>query len=279
MKTLLVFTDLDGTLLDHQNYDFSAAKPAIKRLEQLGFPLIFNTSKTMAELIPFAQQLNNRHPMICENGSLAVIPDHYFSSHMGDSGDVTHYQTKLFGSDYPTIINILQKLRSEHDFQFQGFNDLGIEGVMQHTGLTREKATLACQRRCSEPLLWQGDQASLESIISELQKRTLSMTKGGRFYHVMSPVDKGQTMAWLLAQYQQQSPDKQWFTIGLGDSNNDIQMLQAADQGVLISNPHSASPDLSHINNLMTPLPPGPSGWNEAVNHIIDLHLKEKHHG
>lgn len=29
---LLVFTDLDGTLLDHESYDWSPARPALNRL-------------------------------------------------------------------------------------------------------------------------------------------------------------------------------------------------------------------------------------------------------
>jgi len=270
MKKLLVFTDLDGSLLDHQNYDWSAAQPALHRLAQLGFPLIFNTSKTLAELIPFSQELNNHQPMICENGNVAAIPEHYFEQTVVNH---TNYNTHLFGNDYQSIITTLQQLRNEYGFQFSGFYDLGIAGVMEHTGLSHEKAALACQRLCSEPLLWQGCADDLITLQNKLAQQGLSLTRGGRFYHVMSPVNKGKTMAWLLARFENNQPETEWISVALGDGPNDLQMLEAAEHSVLIRNPHSTPPDVSHINNILTPLPPGPAGWNEAVNQIIDLYL------
>ena len=47
---LLVFSDLDGTLLDHATYSFEPARPALDRLRNLGIPLILTTSKTAAEV-------------------------------------------------------------------------------------------------------------------------------------------------------------------------------------------------------------------------------------
>lgn len=48
----LVFTDLDGTLLDHETYSFEAARTTLERLEKLSVPVVFNSSKTAAELLP-----------------------------------------------------------------------------------------------------------------------------------------------------------------------------------------------------------------------------------
>ena len=52
---LLVVTDLDGTLLDHDTYDWEPARPAIEELKQRAFPLVLNSSKTIAELTPIAE--------------------------------------------------------------------------------------------------------------------------------------------------------------------------------------------------------------------------------
>ncbi|MFQ5696467.1 MAG: mannosyl-3-phosphoglycerate phosphatase, partial [Terriglobia bacterium] len=51
MPRLIVFTDLDATLLDHQTYSWAAAEPALRRLRLLGIPLVFCTSKTRAEVL------------------------------------------------------------------------------------------------------------------------------------------------------------------------------------------------------------------------------------
>ena len=47
---LVVFSDLDGTLLDHDTYAWDAAKPALTRLALLGCPVILTSSKTAAEI-------------------------------------------------------------------------------------------------------------------------------------------------------------------------------------------------------------------------------------
>ena len=50
MNRLIVFTDLDGTLLDHDDYSFEAARPALAKLETLNIPVILTTSKTATEV-------------------------------------------------------------------------------------------------------------------------------------------------------------------------------------------------------------------------------------
>ena len=75
----LVFTDLDGTLLDHHNYNFTAAIPSLRALEWLQIPVIANTSKTFAEMLELRAKLNNKHPFITENGAAIYIPENYFS--------------------------------------------------------------------------------------------------------------------------------------------------------------------------------------------------------
>ena len=49
MKRWLVFTDLDGTLLD-ESYSWDLAQPAIDLLRSASIPIILNSSKTVAEM-------------------------------------------------------------------------------------------------------------------------------------------------------------------------------------------------------------------------------------
>ena len=65
---MIVFTDLDGTLLDHETYRFDAALPALETLAARGVPLVLATSKTAAEIGPIRQALGRDVPAIVENG-------------------------------------------------------------------------------------------------------------------------------------------------------------------------------------------------------------------
>ena len=74
----LVFTDLDGTLLDEQ-YRFDAALPAIEALRERSVPLVLASSKTLAEMVPLALSLNLTAPFIAENGGVIGFPQRWKS--------------------------------------------------------------------------------------------------------------------------------------------------------------------------------------------------------
>jgi len=70
----VVFTDLDGTLLDHSSYSFEAARPALEGLRARRIPVVPCTSKTRAEVEEIRTRLRNRDPFVVENGGAALIP-------------------------------------------------------------------------------------------------------------------------------------------------------------------------------------------------------------
>ena len=77
MKRPVIYTDLDGSLLDHYTYEATAALPLLRQLEQLGTPVIPCTSKTAAELVPLCKTLQLSGPFIAENGALICVPTNW----------------------------------------------------------------------------------------------------------------------------------------------------------------------------------------------------------
>ena len=75
MKKLIVFTDLDGTLLNHDDYDYRDALPAIRRLQSMSVPVIFTSSKTLDELQQLADEIDIHDPVIHETGCGISWPD------------------------------------------------------------------------------------------------------------------------------------------------------------------------------------------------------------
>ena len=74
MKPFIVFTDLDGTLLDHDTYSFRAALPAVDLLARRGCPVVPVTSKTSSETLVLMKQLKLAGPWIYENGGGVGLP-------------------------------------------------------------------------------------------------------------------------------------------------------------------------------------------------------------
>lgn len=68
---LLIFTDLDGTLLNSHTFEWQPAAPWLTRLHESGVPVILCSSKTAAEMLQLQTTLNLQGlPLIAENGAV-----------------------------------------------------------------------------------------------------------------------------------------------------------------------------------------------------------------
>ncbi|MGD8594942.1 MAG: HAD-IIB family hydrolase [Gammaproteobacteria bacterium] len=279
LPSLLVFTDLDGTLLDHDTYEFEQAMPALKLLQSLNIPLIPTTSKTVTELLQISQRLNNHHPFIAENGCIIGLPEGYFNNTVTnqalhpDSHVYAPYTLITLTPSYTEVLAVLQSLRREYGFKFQGFHDLSANEIAELTQLPLSKAQLAQQRLCSEPLVWLGDESGLQEFKTVLQQHNLQLLEGGRFWHVFGLTNKGLAMQQLIDVYQNHGATI-CTTIALGDSPNDIDMLKKADIAIVIKRKDGTRMDYCVDDGLNKRLlvsdKPGPAGWNDTLTTVLE---------
>lgn len=265
---VLVFTDLDGTLLDHEDYSFSAAEPALALLRELHIPVIPNTSKTLAELEALNQAMDNPHPCIVENGSALCIPNGYFEEVPGATA-MHGYQVIRLAPEYSTLIETLQQLRSENGYHFRSFYDMSAEQVAEDTGLSIGDAARAKQRLCSEPLVWEDSLETFYRFESALDEVGLSLTRGGRYWHVMAQQGKAQAMQQMLGFYEI-ATGAELKTIALGDSPNDKAMLCAADIAVIVRRPDGTHLDSEGMQRVIYTRAIGPEGWNESMHKLVN---------
>ncbi len=256
LSDLIVVTDLDATLLDHQTYSFSAALPAINRLQALHIPLILNSSKTTVEMLQIRKRLDNKHPFIVENGSAVILPD------------ADKLEVHSLGMNRAEILSVIHNLRKQHAFNFKGFADMDNEELMSCSGLSEENASLAMQRQFTEPLLWLDNEQQFNLFSDNVESAGLCLIKGGRFWHVSGAADKGKALYYLRDYYQKQT-GLVLKILALGDSENDLAMLKAADYAVLVKSPARDFPKLEH-KNLRKTEEFGPIGWNKAVLEILE---------
>ncbi|MEQ9885958.1 mannosyl-3-phosphoglycerate phosphatase-related protein [Pectobacterium zantedeschiae] len=260
---LIIFSDLDGSLLDHETYRWDAAQPWLMRLADEAIPLIITTSKTAAEVEPLQQALGlDDYPYIAENGAIVALPPAW----------QTHpaYPRKRIGSGYPIIRTQLEQLRA-FGFRFKGFGDMSYAEIAEATGLNEQDSQRAQQREASEPLLWLDDASRLPHFRQLLADVGLALTQGGRFYHVMSAeTSKGFTADWIKTQYSERYGTGVK-TLGLGDGPNDISLLCTVDYAVLIKGKENQIVSLPGTYNgeQYCTQASGPQGWSEGLDHFI----------
>ncbi|WP_373082961.1 HAD-IIB family hydrolase [Zhongshania sp.] len=268
VRPSIVFTDLDGTLLDHDDYSFRAALPALARLRDLGVIWILNTSKTQAELLQLSSQLNNPYPFIIENGAAVVVPAGCNLLADVELSEINGQRVKGFAPRRSEILELLRGWRQQHGYKFSGFADFDAPKLCKATGLSLQEAELALQRDYSEPILWEDSEEHWQSFALLLRASGLQALRGGRFIHIMGGADKGQAMAWLASCLYPSEPAPQ--VIALGDSGNDIAMLARADIGVVVRSPHHPPPHVAAPQGeLRITKGFGPAGWNEALLNIF----------
>jgi len=268
----IIFSDLDGTLLNHNDYSFNGAIPALKKIKKLKIPLILISSKTLPEMADLRNELGIQHPFVVENGAAIFIPKDYFP---GNDQPLTKHQ---LGPKREELIAIIHRLRDSYHYPFKGFADLTVSQISRETGLSFEQAKQSKNRTGSEPVKWLGDQQSLMQFQKVLEQENLSVIQGGRFWHIMGQIDKFNAMDWLTKQYKKYY-GKEIITIALGDSQNDKMMLEHADFAAVIKR-HDGS-HLALNPKMQVPIntkKPAPEGWCEAIDYIFNQINMELYH-
>ncbi len=250
---LIVFTDLDGTLIGHDTYKWGAAQQALTALSDISAGVILASSKTAPEVSALRTDLGlDGWPAIVENGA-GLLP-----ANVDAIESTTQYgELRRISDSIPTELRDL----------FRGFGDVTIDGVVEMTGLSHEAAALAKQRAFSEPGQWLGTDAQKSEFLERLTAHGVVAQQGGRFLTLSFGGNKVDQMRQIIETHHPK------YTVALGDAPNDIEMLEHATFGVVIANPHR--PPLPPLQGeaggqIIRTTAAGPLGWNSAILDLLD---------
>lgn len=272
----LIFTDLDGSLLDHHSYSFKPAVEMLEKLESIGIPVIPITSKTMAELVPLRKLLNNHHPFIVENGAAIYIPQDYFHQQPANSKSVGSFWVIENAASRKTWLQLLRSNTDEFADEYLTFDSIyqqdGVEGIAELTGLNSKTAELANRRNFSEPVHWTGTAVRKKLFVKKMQSLGATVLQGGRFLNIGGDTDKGRALRQLESLYLQQAQQSNCETLAIGDSGNDISMLEQASSALIIKSNNHSPPKLNRRENTTVSQKIGPKGWADGVTDWLQIH-------
>lgn len=268
MATRIAFTDLDGTLLDHDTFAWDGARPGLDALRAAGIPLVFASSKTRRELEALRKRIGNTDPFIGENGGALWLPSTWkpMPSRAQQVG-AGLYRVEI-GVPLARLRAALREISAELGAGLRGFGDLTREEVMEHSGLAGDALEHALAREYDEPFLSAqpmtgGQKARLAQLA---RARWLNVTRGGRFFHLTGPTSKARAAQVLL-----EALPPPVDVIAIGDSPNDLELLQLARHAIVV-----ARPDGTHAPELQRALPHalftkgiGPAGFSEGILAVL----------
>lgn len=250
----LIFTDLDGTLLDDR-YDLRAAGEAMDSLHAHGCICVPASSKTNLEMIELNRYRKFPSPYVFENGAGLCWP--------------SASEPEQFGRDADEICDLLDHISAAHDFRYRTLRHLDATEVQAITGLSASASELAKQRSGSMPLLWEDSHQALESFSETLGFIGLQVVQGGRFYTVLDKsCNKAIGMRKIAEHFMR--PDDRPVLVSCGDAKNDLEMLALADIAVLFPNNDGNYFQFNHPVVHYAAVC-GHEHWLETMQHILGI--------
>ena len=246
---LVIFTDLDGTLLEEDGLLSREASAALGALRTRGIRVVPLTSKTRLELCRFFEELGGERWGSFENGAGLVTP----------SG------VEILPGALPvtSLRGILRDVRDETRLAIRSVEEMPDEELAERTGLPLSGIPLVRAREFDLPFC--APEGAEEAISRALQRRPgTRLTVGDRFIHLLGRHDKADAMRRLVELLR---PSR---TIGLGDAPNDAAFLQIVDDPVLIPKKVGVDARLRAVlPDAAVATAPGGAGWSAAVQTLV----------
>ncbi|MHC4268628.1 MAG: HAD-IIB family hydrolase [Planctomycetota bacterium] len=263
-EKIIVFTDLDGTLLDHSTYSYGEAEKALKSLRERRIPLVLCSSKSRDEIKVYREKMSNNEPFISENGGALFIPEEYGLKCEFDKVEDGYFVIEI-GSEYKNLLDVFERVKKNTGINLKTIKEFTVDELIRLTGLSKEEACLAQKREYILPFIIDGEQEDVENIKREIHSLGLNYTEGVRFVYLMDRNDKGKAVKILVNIFRKNFPESKIVTVGLGDSLNDLPMLEAVDKAILVQKISGSYEDRIKVDGLVYADGIGPVGWNKAV--------------
>ena len=258
-KQIIIFTDLDGSLLNKDTFMFDEIEDYFRELISKGIKIIPNSSKTKAELSDLNKQYNLDLSFIAENGSSIYglnlihknLPERISLSRSADQ--IYEIYNENVSSDLKKKITFIMKLKSKEQ------NEI--------FGLPLNKMMLAIKRDHSIPIQFNGTEIEKNEFVKIINDSGLTVQTGGRVMNICDNVNKSEAMSKTIELINKEI-DNELITIGVGDNQNDIDMLKKSDYACLVKN-NSFDSSLVNIDNLIKSTEPSPKGWADVIKTAI----------
>ncbi len=256
----LIFTDLDGTLLNRDTFKFDSIKIFLNELKNKNFIIIPNSSKTEDEIIEFNNEANFKFPFISENGSII----HNLNFLSGEFPDKIILAKKIHEIQNIFDKNINQDLKSK----CKVISNLTTPEQIQIFGLPENKLKQVFKRTCTIPIKFEGNNKEKFRLKNILLENGLDFKDGGRVLNLGDRINKGDAMKKIIFMLKNKFKFKPK-TIAVGDNHNDIEMLKISDIPCLVKNDKFINKDLQ-IKNLIISKQTAPEGWVEIVKLALE---------
>jgi mannosyl-3-phosphoglycerate phosphatase len=267
----LIFTALEGALVDPRTGSFSEAEEALSELDRRHIAVVLLTSRTRAEIEPLRRKLGHNHPFITETGGGIFFPDGYFNIRIPGVVRTGRYLSIALGRPYAEVCTALDDIAQECEVGVAGFHHMSLREIADNTGLRPRDAELARSREFDEPFFFtSSDDQAIARFVAAAGGRGYQARSGKTFWHLSAGCDIPRAIRTLTKLVREATHSK-LRSVGIASIAEDHTWLRAVDQAVLLPGANAdmiqgnAGETKSHAIGGAS----GPAGWNAAILNII----------
>ena len=251
---VLIFTDLDGTLLHRDTFKFDKIKDYLKQIISNGIYIIPNTSKTETEILEFNKELGLNIPYISENGA-SINGLNLLNKELP--------QQLILSRDKEALLDIFKKtvsLNLQNKCKWLCEMDQNKQSLI--LGLEYQKLRSALDRKYTIPFIFDGSKIEKKELEKNIKNKGLFLQEGGRVIHLTDKVNKAKALQVFVRFFKKNNKNVK--TIAVGDNYNDLDMLKTCDFPCLVFNDKFTLDEIP-INNLIITNKPSPEGWADVI--------------
>lgn len=270
----IIFTGLNGSLLDARTQSWKPAEEAVAGLKDHGIPLIFCSSKTRAEQLAIQESMDIYEPFVVENGSALYYPPNYFRDPVPGAraagstyGSGVDLNVVDLGIPASRVRELLEDIRGQTNLRFQRYSDMTVEEIASKSALDMDAAARAAEREFSDTIEENLTAEEWDDFFLALAERGLACVEGERFTSVFSALtDKGRGVRLVSELLRRDVGPIE--TVGIGHGFSDAAMLEAVDRPFLVQKPDETWDDLE-VENLQKVQGVGPNGWRRVIQEVV----------
>ncbi len=254
MAPTLLFTDVDGTLLDRAGaYAMTAGELAQVRDR---VAVILASSRTILELARNQRDLGIEGPVVAENGAVVALPWDDALREVGAFEEIDRRQWCVVAVGAPA-----QELRAEARTIAKSLGTAFIDQGEIDPAVGR-RYSLALQQVNGR------DATSLDHLANALRRSGRSVASGGAWLCITGGADKGRGVRTVLDCYTRLARPV-GIVAAAGDGDNDVPLLLAATRRFVISRDDGTwHPALRALPRAECVPIPGIAGWREVIRQL-----------
>ena len=259
----IIFTDLDESLLKENVYYKEALDKFIKILQSKNYIIVVITSKTSCEVEQLYNKNNIKFPFSAENGATFHMP---FSN---NKKDLTFKAEKnRNATSFNKILKILNSIPNRFLKNLIFIKDLSLQEQMQITKLKKNELKYFNSRNFSISCIWNGSDDLFSLFKTHIKKVGLQASFGGKMINISGVHNKFDALIYFKKKYLKEFKTNKSITISIGDSENDVEMLNYTDYSGIVIREDKRKINLIKNQKVFISSLSAPEGWVEVLKKI-----------